>query len=210
MKALMGLITALSIPLMILNMLGGIVSGIWLGVLGEWRIIGAGVLVFFVSTGLLGFALMPSLLLAAPAAYCAERGKTAGLVIFGALSSVYIMGLITAWCCGVLFLFVKDASAGSLIPRLLWSYGLATGPWAYMASKDAQGGEGFASMLATFLAQLAYVTIILLVIFTPVTIVQAVKVFAGFMAVGLVVHMTLAVLAQKEMQQARDSDLLAE
>jgi len=210
MKALMGLITALSIPLMILNMLGGIVSGIWLGVLGEWRIIGAGVLVFFVSTGLLGFALMPSLLLAAPAAYCAERGKTAGLVIFGALSSVYIMGLITAWCCGVLFLFVKDASAGSLIPRLLWSYGLATGPWAYMASKDAQGGEGFASMLATFLAQLAYVTIILLVIFTPVTIVQAVKVFAGFMAVGLVVQMTLAVLAQKEMQQARDSDLLAE
>lgn len=130
MKALMGLVTALSIPLMILNMLGGIVSGVWLGVLGEWRIIGAGILVFFVSTGLLGFALMPSLLLAAPAAYCAEKGKTGGLVLFGALSSFYILALITAWCCGILFMFVKDATPGSLIPRLLWSYGLATGPWA--------------------------------------------------------------------------------
>ena len=206
MKALMGLVTALSIPLMILNMLGGVVSGIWLGVLGEWRIIGAGILVFFVSTGLLGFALMPSLLLSAPAAYCAEKGKTVGLVFFGALSSVYILGLITAWCCGVLFLFVKDASAGSLIPRLLWSYGLATGPWAYMASKDAQGGEGFASMLATFLAQLAYATIILLVIFSPMNIVQAVKVFAGFMALGLVVQMTLAVLVQKEIKQSEVLD----
>ena len=35
MKALMALVTALSIPLMILNMLGGIVSGIWLAILGE-------------------------------------------------------------------------------------------------------------------------------------------------------------------------------
>jgi hypothetical protein len=206
MKALMALVTALSIPLMILNMLGGVVSGRWLGVLGEWSIIGAGILVFFVSTGLLGFALMPSLLLTAPATYCAENGKTAGLVFFGALSSVYILGLITAWCCGVLYLFVKDASAGSLIPRLLWSYGLATGPWTYMAAKDAQGGESFASMLATFLAQLAYVTIIFLVIFTPVTIVEAVKVFAAFMTVGLVVQMALAVLIQKEIQQSRVLD----
>jgi hypothetical protein len=79
MKALMALITALSIPLMILNMLGGIVSGIWLAILGEWGAVGTGILFFFVSTWLLGFALMPSLLFAAPAAYCAKKGKTFGL-----------------------------------------------------------------------------------------------------------------------------------
>jgi hypothetical protein len=40
MRTLSGLFTAFSIPLIILNMLGGIVSGIWLAVLGEWGDIG--------------------------------------------------------------------------------------------------------------------------------------------------------------------------
>ncbi len=198
MTALLGLITALSVSLMILNMLGGVVSGIWLALLGEWGAVGRGILFFFVSTWLLGFALMPSMLLTAPAAYCAERGNTFGLVCFGALSSLYILALITVWCCGILFLFVKDATASSLIPRLIWSYGVATGPWAYMASKDqGPSGEGFASTLATFLAELAYLVIMLLVIFTPITLLGAIKVFGGFMLVGLVVEMSLVVTIQK-------------
>ena len=53
MKRLTGLIAALTIPLMILNMLGGIVSGIWLAILGDWGTFGLGILLFFVSTGLL-------------------------------------------------------------------------------------------------------------------------------------------------------------
>lgn len=212
MKALMGLITALSIPLMILNMLGGIVSGIWLAILGEWGVVGTGVLFFFVSTGLLGFALMPSLLFMAPAAMCAEKGNTFGLVCFGALSSIYTLGLITVWCCGILFLFVKDATASSLIPRLIWSYGVATGPWAYMASKDqGEGGEGFASTMATFLAELAYVVIILLVLFTPLTLLAAIKVFSGFMAVGFFLQLTVAVMIQREKKRlAEQSSALYE
>jgi hypothetical protein len=200
MKAINGLISALSIPLMILNMLGGIVAGIWLAILGQWGIIGIGILVFIVSTSILSFVIMPSILLAAPAAYCAEKGKTLGLVFFGAISSLYILAIVTIWCCGILFLFVRDATASNLIPKLLWSYGLATGPWAYMASKDAHGGDsaGFASMSATFLAQLAYLTIMILVIFTTITLLGAVKVFAGFMVVSLIIQMTLAVLIQRE------------
>ncbi len=204
MKALGAFITALSIPLMILNMLGGIVAGIWLAILGQWGTIGAGILIFFVSTKILGLVIMPSMLLAAPAAVYGEKGNTVGMVCFGALSSLYILAVITAWCCGILFFFVRDATASSLIPRLLWSYGLATGPWAYMAGHDARGGgsEGFASMLATFLAQLAYVTIMILVIFTSITLLGTIKVFAGFMAVALVIQMTLATLIQREMKAA--------
>ena len=91
MKALTGLITALSIPLMILNMLGGIVSGIWLIILGEWGAVGTGLIFFSVSTGLLGLAILPAMLFAAPAALCAAKGKTFGLVCFGALSSIYTL-----------------------------------------------------------------------------------------------------------------------
>ena len=125
MTALLGLITALSLPLMILNILGGVVSGIWLALLGEWGAIGRGILFLFVLTWFLRLMLMPSVLLTLPAAYYEERGKTFGFVCFIALSSLYILALMTVWCCGILFLFVKDATESSLIPRLIWSYGVA-------------------------------------------------------------------------------------
>ena len=46
MKALMGLIAALSAPIMILNVLGGIVSGIWLAILGQWGTVGLGIVLY--------------------------------------------------------------------------------------------------------------------------------------------------------------------
>ena len=140
MKTLMGLVAALSLPLMVLNVLGGIVSGIWLAVLRDWGAIGLGVGLFLVSTLVLGIAIMPSLLLAAPAAMFAERGKTVGVLFFSTLSSLYILALITVWCCVIFFVFVKGATAANYIPRLIWSYGAATGPWAYMASQDQASG----------------------------------------------------------------------
>lgn len=201
MKALLGLITILSGPLAILNILGGIVSGIWLAVLGEWGIIWLGFLAILVSSLALGLVLTPATLLTSLAVISAEKGKTFGMLCLLALSNLYVIGIITVWCCGVLFALVKDATSISLIPSLIWSYGIATGPWGYMAFKEQKGGTGDASTLATFLAELAYVVIMLMVIFSAVTLAQALKVFAGFMLVGLVILMTVAYLVQKEMKE---------
>lgn len=199
MKALTGLITALSFPLMILNVLGGITSGIWLALLGDWRTLGVGVSAFLVSTLILGIALMPSLLLAAPAAYFGEKGRMLGVTLFGALSGLYTLAVITIWCCGVLFLFVRDASAANVIPRLIWSYGVATGPLRYMASKDNDPEDGVAgSTIAVFLAELAYLLVMVLAIFFGITLLGALKVFGSFMAVGLVVQVSMVVLIQRE------------
>lgn len=199
MKVLTGFLTAFSIPLMVLNVLGGITSGVWLVVLRDWNTLGLGVGLFIGSTLILGFALMPSMLLAAPAAYFAERGKTIGLVLFGALGSLYTLALITVWCCGALFLFVKDASAASLIPRLIWSYGVATGPWASMALKE-EGPEdqGSAATFAAFLAQPAYLVIMLLVIFSSITWIGALRVFGAFMLIALAIQMAVFVMYQRE------------
>lgn len=198
MKALTGFITALSFPLMVLNILGGITSGIWLAVLRDWRTLGLGVSSFFVSTLILGIALMPSLLLAAPAAYFAEKGRMLGVTLFGALSSLYTLALITIWCCGVLFLFVRDASAANIIPRLIWSYGVATGPLGYMASKEQDPEDRVAgSTIAVFLAELAYLFIMVLAIFFGITLLGALKVFGSFMAVGLVFQISTVVLVQR-------------
>jgi hypothetical protein len=202
MKAFLAFISAVTIPLVFLNLLGGIVSGIWLAIIGEWGIIGLGILFFIVSIFGLSFVLIPALLLSAPTVYCSEKGKTFPMLCFITLSNLYVIAVITVWCCGILYLFAKGATSSSLLPRLIWSYGVAIGPWAYMASKEQQSGEGFGPLLAVFLAELAYVVVIFMVIFSPVTLLQALKVFAGFMSIGLVIQIVVAYMIQKEMKES--------
>jgi len=201
-NAVFAIITALGIPLMLLNLLGGIGSGIWLAVLGEWSTLGLGITFFFVSTFLLGLVLMPGLALAIPAAKCAERGSLIGILLFGTLSSGYILAVVTLWCCGVLSLFVGDATRSDIIPRLIWSYGVATGPWSYMASRESgTEGEGFASTVTNFLAQVAYVIVMILVLVTTLTIADAIRIFGAFMLIGLILQVWVTVSLHRAVTQ---------
>ena len=82
MNALVKLMNLFALPIMILNLLGGIVSGIWLAILGQWWAIGAGIASLFLSTLLLGIVLMPSALLALPGIYLQEKGVKAGIYAY--------------------------------------------------------------------------------------------------------------------------------
>ena len=143
---------------MLLNVLGPIVAGIWLAVLGEWRAIGYGILGLFVSHFALAFAMAPSLLFALPAVRLAERGRWFWMYLFGTLGSTYMIAAIAAWSALVLWFFTKSAEPGRLVPLLIWSYGAATGPLAWMASKE----QTPTSYVYTFHAQIGYVTMVLL------------------------------------------------
>jgi len=209
MKALLGVVAALGLALPILNMLGGIVCGIWLAILGEWGAVGLGILLFLLCILLLRFALMPSLLFRAPAAKCLEGGKTFGFFCFVAFSEFYVLALLTVWCCGILFLFVKDAEASTVIPRLVWSYGVAGGALLYIAAKDQgpQGVIGAATTLTTLFAELAYVVVMLVVIFTQITLFGAMKMFGGVMFVAFIVKIGYAFInynKQKRVPQEGD------
>jgi len=203
MKVLTGLITALSIPLIILNLFGGIASGVWLAFLGDWAPIVVGILAIIFSTWVLSFILMPSILLMAPAALCAEKGKVFGFLFFGALGNLYAISVITIWCCGVFIFFAKDATTSNLIPRLIWSYGVAMAPWMYMAQKEQHaGGGGLGSEVPTFFAQLAFVVAVITMFFVELSMLQWIKVFVSIMLIGFAIQMTLAIFIQKEMSEA--------
>ena len=199
MGALLGLMKVLAVPLMILNMLGGIVSGIWLAILGEWGAIGYGIAALVISGLALSLVLMPGLLLAAPAAYFGEKNMKAGVYFFGFLSSLYTVGVITVWCVAVLFFFTKKADSSSIIPMLIWSYGVATGPWAWMAQKEQQGGDGFASIVATFFSQVGYIVMIVMVLFFRVTLMDVFIAFGVVMLVSLVLQFITALQVEREM-----------
>jgi hypothetical protein len=192
MEAFSKLAAALSIPLGLLNILGGIVAGIWLAVLGKWGIIGYGVAALFVSGFGLGIAMMPGLLFAAPAAMLHEKGNKLGFYFFGFLGALYTVAVLTAWCIAVLYFFARQANADSIIPILLWSYGVATGPIGWLAQKAAQGGGGEGEIISTFFAQVAYVIVILAVFFFSVSLGDVIILFGAIMVVGLVFQFRIA------------------
>ena len=188
MSAIIGLMKVLAIPLGLLNILGGIVSGIWLAILGEWGTLGWGLLAFVVSGIALKLVLMPSTLLVIPAVHFGEKGNLFAMYILAFLSYLYVIAVVTVWCVAVLYFFAKRADASSIIPMLIWSYGVATGPWAWMAQKDRQGGRVSASVICVFFSQVGYVIMILAILLTHMTLINVIILFLVVMFIGLVVQ----------------------
>jgi hypothetical protein len=192
MEAFAKVAAALAVPLGLLNLFGGITAGIWLAILSKWGIIGYGIAALFVSGIGLGIAMMPGLLVAAPAGICYEKGNKLGFYFFGFLGALYTVAVLTGWCIAVLYFFVSRADSNSIIPVLLWSYGVATGPIAWLAQKEAQGGGGQGAMISTFFAQVAYVIVILTVLFLRVSLVDVIALFGAIMVIGLVFQFRIA------------------
>jgi len=177
---------------LILNVFGFIVSAIWLLVIGQWTSVLAGLAISFIAPTLLGIALLPGMAIAAPGVYFANRSVTIGVYFFGFLSSAFIYVLITAWCGGVTFYFLRDAPANAFWPLLIWSYGVATSPWTYLAQQD----QGPTSFIAAFFAQVAFI-VTMLCAALGMDIADAFQIFALVMMVGVFVHMRLLAEMQR-------------
>ena len=183
------LFVAAAVPLSLVNVFGGVVSGIWLAVLGEWGVIGTGLLAMLISGMALGLAMMPGLIFAVPAATMLENGNKIGGYIFTFLSLIYTYGLLIVWSVFVLIYFTDRATEFSLVPVLFWSYGVATGAISFLASKDSQSGNDSA-MLPTFLIQIAYLAVIIGIIFVSgMTLFSVICLFILIMSIGLLGQM---------------------
>lgn len=164
-KSQIGLLTVLNlllVPIWIINVLGGIGSCIWLIVLRDWWEILAGV-ALMVASGLgVSIALMPSLLLSAPAAMAIEKGRRALGAFFASLGLFYVTSVVATWCLWVMWTFMGLATKSSLVPMLMWSYEVALAPWVWLAQKDQQAGGNEYSILTVLGAEVSYCTAIVI------------------------------------------------
>lgn len=143
------ILSLISIPVMLLNFGGGIVGGIWLIILGDWSLIGLGVASMFVSSFGLALVLMPSMLFAGPGALALDRRKYVIGSLCLLLANVWTLAVMTVWCVGCFHLVLGSYyHGGSIWPFLLWAYGMATGPWTYMAARG--GSDEIGSRVSAF------------------------------------------------------------
>ena len=154
-KDFIAILTSLIFSSMNLNIFVGIISGLWLAILGEWAEVIKGIFLAVVSFFLIPFALMPGFLLAVPAAIAKEHGKKILGIFLAFFNVFYLYALITVWCIWIMWLFISSATESSIIPILIWSYGVALAPWVLHARGDHQLSGN--TIFSTFFAQVSYI-----------------------------------------------------
>ncbi len=160
-----GIFSTISVPIMLLNVFGGIISGIWLIALGQWKlVVGAFFFTMLVpwAYSLVAILQMP---LAALLMYAQERNKKKLCLTLGFIN-IFISHLIIL----IYVFFIVGIAVDISIYRnlntyvlLLLGYGVATSPFSYMASKE--GPDSLASMLGVFVAQMSYLIFAIAYIF---------------------------------------------
>jgi hypothetical protein len=185
------ILSVFGLPIKILNLLGGLVGGIWLAIVGEWAAIGIGIAALFVAAFALGFALMPALVFAVPAVKMEESGNKLGSYFFVVLGSCYTIAVFSFWCIGVLFYFLDQATMNTVIPLLLWAYSVATSPISYMAQKEMVEVGNEQSVIFAIFSQIAMIAVIIGLFVAPIDFVNSISVFIAIMFAGLLVQIKI-------------------
>lgn len=183
------IINILMTPLILMNMFGGIVSGIWLAILGEWGGIGLGLLISITGAFFCGLFLIPGFLITIPAIFLMANGPILKIIGFavGMLGLMWTYLVMSGWGVFSFSYFLDRADAGSFYPYLIWAYGVATGPWSFMASKEADDYSFF----AVFFLQVAAISLIITIGFTGLSPAAIFLVFIGIMTLGYIFNIAV-------------------
>jgi hypothetical protein len=157
-------------------MVGGIIAGIWLAFLGEWGLILIGIVLLFTSHFYLSILMLPGLLFAPICVRLYEKKNPLGH-LFGFLSQFYTNLLIVGTCAFAFFVctrFYVGESKFGLIPYLLWSWGMALGPWQFFQSKEP---DNEFSAITLFSATIFYFLFLISIFLGPIFILIVLALF---------------------------------
>ncbi len=191
------LITALMVPILILNILGGIVGGIWLMIAGEWSLLIGGLFYMMFGAMIISLLLMPGLLFAVPATTFAEKGKFTLFYIFSLLSIAYTYGLIAVSTYYVADVALSPQSA-PLWASLLWLYAVVLAPWQYMAFKER---DNIFTGMTTFFLALGIVALMVCGIL-GMTLDQSFPVLVTILIISLVAQLFITIALTRAEKQA--------
>jgi hypothetical protein len=128
----------LGLPLLLLNLFGGIAAAIWLGTSGHLSTVFVGLVMPFVSIFVFILLFAPTVLLDKAGAKALENGKLILFYIFLVLSNVYVLGIFSVWGYFVFSYFLFNIPENLRLPGVVFSYAIATSPVRFLASKEQE------------------------------------------------------------------------
>ncbi len=154
-NALMGISL---VPIIVLNIFGSITGAIWLFIIGEWQLVLIGFLADVVFTFAYPLIMIVQMPLALLMKYLADKNK-ATLAMFPALVNMLIVtGINLTWVILTFSILTGFSESTSVIPYLLFGWGIGTGPFQYMASKEPP--DSTATYAAVYLTQISYLVLV--------------------------------------------------
>lgn len=162
-----GMIYLIAVPLLILNVFGGIVSGIILLIGGDWVPVLFGVLFLLFGTLLISLLLLPSLLFGGLGIYFANRKNRVGTGISVFASQWWIYAVMFGVCYSVFGTMLQFDDQASRLVLLIWAFSVAVAPWTYMAGKEQNNDS---TQLTLFLSQTGLLVILIMIAFFNVSV----------------------------------------
>ncbi len=145
--------SVLALPLMLLNLLAGIVGGVWLLLLGKWQLVALGLASTIGGTFIISLLLLPGTLIMLPFmrdAPDAQPRSALFVVAAGLIGLGYTYCVMGAWAIMAFKVMTSDAGSAAKIPALLWSYAASTAIWNHMAQRELQAGNEYTPISAFF------------------------------------------------------------
>lgn len=142
-----------------LNFFSGIISGVWLIVLGMWSQLLLGVFYSFVMPFAYTIAALPPMLLMPLLLKFSENGNKVMTAILGFINVIYSDLIILFWTYFIFVEFVSEASGAVVIPLVLWGYTTVVAPLGYMAKGEQ---DSIGTSLGIYFAQISYIALVVL------------------------------------------------
>ena len=133
------------------------------------------------------------IIIALPGVALFDKGRNLIGSLFVIMSGLYSYSVITAWCILTIYFFTNQMTDPS-IPKLLWAYGVATGPLGYMAQKEDDPNR---SGIAVFSAQIAFVITMIAILFAGLSLNEIILLFGTTMLVLSLLQIALDVMEKK-------------
>ncbi|MEZ4757943.1 MAG: hypothetical protein R2817_14040 [Flavobacteriales bacterium] len=191
-------------PLTAISLIGVIVSGIWLAFLGEWIAIGIGFAAVITSSFLITIVLLPGSLFKYLAQVIQKKGFPWLGFLVETFSSLYfsLIVFLSAYFCFHYFLSISNDK--SLIPLLIWSHGVATGVWGYLASKALTAKNnivGITTFMHSFVLSAGYISCIIIYIHSDYSKNVLLPILALSSVIGFIFHVGISAYFLREDQK---------
>lgn len=209
----MPLTATVLMPLLLLHLLIGGVSGLWLAGLGQWSCLGLGVGVFFFGPALIQYFLTPGTLVSTVVGHVlgirrSQRLVRSKLALLISVPVIIALGfLITAWSLGAYHWCLSFRTLDqNPLPFLLWAYLAAVGPVLFVAFAEARtSNQRGTDMIAVF-AMFANLLIFATEIQTPDdrSLIEVAPSVLGFLVLGFMLYTSRG--RQQVLRSVRKSD----
>lgn len=112
----------------------------------------------------LSLALLPGMIFLPIVKWAAERESMPLMLLAGIPAMIWTYVVIAVSCVVVFAAIINNSGVGFF--QMLWGYAAATGPWSFLARKDAEAGNDQASMPA-FFSQLGVIAMMVATFINP-------------------------------------------